>query len=267
MLGGYNRLKLSEEFGYQPGMIKTRTVCNWVFFIFVSLICSVTIIANPTLPSLFSDHVVLQRGREIPVWGWADAGEKIVVTLGTDARKTIVGPDGRWRVRLPPRDAGGPFRLVIVGKSTVVVRDVMIGEVWVASGQSNMDFTLARAQNAAEVLPKANSPPALSIATEARISSPSPLGSPTVFNFFLPGYQSPGEISDSNLLVSPELQIFNESTVAAMANDLTARICQVLGEGTPRPYDFWACAKSFLPKRDCWHLEGTSMALRASSSG
>lgn len=139
-------------------MIKTRTVCNWAFFIFVSLICSVTVTANPTLPSLFSDHVVLQRGREIPVWGWADAGEKIVVTLGTDVRETIAGSDGSWRVRLPARDAGGPFRLMIAGKSTVVVRDVMIGEVWVASGQSNMDFTLARAQNAAEVLPKANLP-------------------------------------------------------------------------------------------------------------
>ncbi|HEY0380545.1 MAG TPA: sialate O-acetylesterase [Pyrinomonadaceae bacterium] len=114
--------------------------------------------ANPRLPGLFSDHAVLQRGREIPVWGWADAGEKIVVTLGADTREAVAGPDGRWRLRLPARDSGGPFTMLVAGKMTVVVRDVMIGEVWVASGQSNMDFTLDRAQNAAEELPKANSP-------------------------------------------------------------------------------------------------------------
>jgi sialate O-acetylesterase len=125
---------------------------------FAALGSSVTVMANPRLPGLFSDHVVLQGGREIPVWGWAEAGEKITVTLGADVRETSAGPDGRWSVRLPARSPGGPFQLVVAGQRTLVVRDVMIGEVWVASGQSNMDFALARARNATEELAHANSP-------------------------------------------------------------------------------------------------------------
>lgn len=133
-------------------------VCRRVLLILTALGCSVSVEADPTLPRLFSDHAVLQRGREIPVWGRADAGEKIVVTLGPDTRETAADREGRWMVKLPAREAGGPFSLVVAGKSRLVVRDVMIGEVWVASGQSNMDFELARAGNAVEVLPKANSP-------------------------------------------------------------------------------------------------------------
>jgi sialate O-acetylesterase len=150
--------RFREAAEYQTRMIKRLTVCDWVLLIFVALGSCLAVRANPRLPGLFSDHVVLQRGREIPVWGSADAGEKIVVTLGADMREAVAGSDGRWSVRLPARDSGGPFTMQVAGKRTLLVRDVMIGEVWVASGQSNMDFTLARAQNAAAELPKANSP-------------------------------------------------------------------------------------------------------------
>lgn len=138
-------------------LIETQTVCRWLL-IFMIFGCSMTVMANPTLPHLFSDHVVLQRGRQIPVWGWADKGEKISVKLDADVRETIAGADGRWSVRFAAREPGGPFIMSVIGKTALIVRDVMIGEVWLASGQSNMDFVLARAQNAAEVLPKANSP-------------------------------------------------------------------------------------------------------------
>src|SRR5438045_675977 len=84
---------------------------NWALLVFVTLSCSIAVRANPSLPRLFSDHVVLERGCEIPVWGLADAGERIVVTLGTDVRETTAGSDGHWSVRLPARDSGGPFRL------------------------------------------------------------------------------------------------------------------------------------------------------------
>jgi len=112
------------------------------------LVAVPTLRADPRLAALFSDHMVLQRGRSIPVWGLADAGEEITVTLHGAVRQARAGAGGRWRVDLPAQDAGGPFTLTVAGKSTLRVRDVLVGEVWVASGQSNMTLELARASRA-----------------------------------------------------------------------------------------------------------------------
>jgi sialate O-acetylesterase len=112
--------------------------------------------ANPTLPSLISDHVVFQQGRKIHVWGAADPGEKIIVSLSQNKAQTLADPGGYWSVDLPPMQAGGPFRLKVTGNTTVVIEDVLIGEVWIASGQSNMTFALADSASAAEDLPRAD---------------------------------------------------------------------------------------------------------------
>jgi len=101
--------------------------------------------AEPVLPHLFSDHMVIQRETEIRIWGWADAGEKISVSLGIGSGQTTADSNGHWRVNLPPMRAGGPFALTVQGKKTKVFRDVMLGEVWVASGQSNMTYALSGA--------------------------------------------------------------------------------------------------------------------------
>jgi sialate O-acetylesterase len=114
--------------------------------------------ADPLLPHLFSDHMVLQRDMDIRVWGWADPGEKIAVTLAQSRRETVSGADGRWEVTLPPMAAGGPYVLTVNGKKMVEIKDVMVGEVWVASGQSNMTFPLSGAANAAEALATAEKP-------------------------------------------------------------------------------------------------------------
>jgi sialate O-acetylesterase len=115
--------------------------------------------ADPVLPHLLTDHMVLQRDREIHIWGKADPGEKITVTL---AQKTAASSDtdasGKWSVHLPSMTAGGPFTLAVVGKKTVLVKDVMIGEVWIASGQSNMAFVLSDSLGATEEIPKADYP-------------------------------------------------------------------------------------------------------------
>jgi sialate O-acetylesterase len=95
---------------------------------------------------LFSDHMVLQRGREVPVWGTADPGERVTVTLGRQERAATAGPDGQWTVRLAELEAGGPFELKVAGQNTITVEDVLVGEVWFCSGQSNMDFTVARTE-------------------------------------------------------------------------------------------------------------------------
>jgi sialate O-acetylesterase len=108
------------------------------------------------LPHLFSDHMVLQRDSEVRVWGWADPGEKISVSLAGQTKESSADGGGHWKVVLPAMPAGGPFVLRVRGKKTLVYRDVMFGEVWVASGQSNMTFALSGATGAAEEIPKAN---------------------------------------------------------------------------------------------------------------
>ncbi len=116
-------------------------------------------LADPALPHLFSDHMVLQRDREISVWGWAEAGEHIVVTLNANAREAVANAKGEWSVKLPAMHAGGPFTLTVQGKrKTIVIADVMIGEVWVASGQSNMTFALESTENGASEVANADEP-------------------------------------------------------------------------------------------------------------
>jgi len=95
---------------------------------------------------------------KIAVWGWAEPGEQISVMLGAGARTAIAGKDGRWKVSLPAMRAGGPFELVVRGKKTIAFKDVLIGEVWVASGQSNMTYALSGATGAEQEIPKANYP-------------------------------------------------------------------------------------------------------------
>jgi len=97
--------------------------------------------------SLFSDHAVLQSGMAVPVWGTANPGEKVTVTLHGVSASTTTGADGRWRVRLKKLKAGGPYEMTIAGKNTVTVKDVLVGEVWLGSGQSNMVFTVSKKSN------------------------------------------------------------------------------------------------------------------------
>ena len=111
------------------------------------LLCALTfgtgLHADVTPHGLFCDHAVLQRDMPIPVWGQAAPGETVTVCLANNIVKTTVAAtDGRWSVSLPAQPAGGPFSLVLEGKNRVEVTDVWIGDVWVCSGQSNMEFPL-----------------------------------------------------------------------------------------------------------------------------
>ena len=114
--------------------------------------------ADPLLPTLFSDHMVFEQWREIHVWGKADPGESITASLGAERASATTDARGNWSIDLPPRRAGGPFTLSIRGKREIRFKDVMIGEVWIASGQSNMAFQLSGAQGAAAEIPNANHP-------------------------------------------------------------------------------------------------------------
>ena len=101
--------------------------------------------ADLWLPSIFSDHLVLQREMPIPVWGTAVPGAEVKATLAGQSAVAKAGEDGRWKIELPKLAAGGPYQLeVSTGTATRLYQDVLVGEVWLCSGQSNMDFTLAK---------------------------------------------------------------------------------------------------------------------------
>lgn len=121
--------------------------------------------AKIKLASPFQDHMVLQRDMKVPIWGTAAVGEKITVKMGAQTHSVLAGKDGKWILKLDPLKAGGPFILKVNGTNELLVEDVYVGEVWLCSGQSNMDFTVARedrywcgVNNEAEEVANANAP-------------------------------------------------------------------------------------------------------------
>ncbi|HZV36083.1 MAG TPA: sialate O-acetylesterase, partial [Verrucomicrobiae bacterium] len=97
--------------------------------------------ADVRLPNLFSDNMVLQQGMKVTVWGWADDGEEVTVSFRGQKAKTVAR-DGKWMVHLHKLKAGGPDTLTVSGKNSITLNNVLVGEVWVCSGQSNMEFPL-----------------------------------------------------------------------------------------------------------------------------
>jgi len=119
---------------------------------------SYAIHAEVRLPQLFSDNMVLQRNAPIPIWGWAFPGEKVTVSLNQQVKTAKSGKDGRWRLQLDAEAAGGPYELEVKGQNDLLIKNVLVGEVWVCSGQSNMEFALRNVQNHAEEIKAANYP-------------------------------------------------------------------------------------------------------------
>jgi sialate O-acetylesterase len=100
--------------------------------------------AEPALPAFFSDHAVLQRDKPLPIWGTADPGEAIVVSLGSEKATTTTAADGRWKVTLPAQPLSkDPLVLTVKGKTTVTRQDILLGDVWLCSGQSNMSMPMS----------------------------------------------------------------------------------------------------------------------------
>jgi sialate O-acetylesterase len=114
--------------------------------------------AEVKLPSLFAPHMVLQRDMPVAVWGWADAGEKVTVTLGEQTKTATADADGKWSLKLDALKAGGPLALRVAGKNVIEIDDVLVGEVWLCSGQSNMAMTVGSSNNADQEKAAANWP-------------------------------------------------------------------------------------------------------------
>lgn len=114
--------------------------------------------AEVKLPAVLTDHMVVQRDVPVLIWGWDDAGSEVTVSLGDQIAKAKAGDDGRWQVALPAQKAGGPHEIKIKGSSEVTLSDVLVGEVWLCSGQSNMEWTVSNSNNPQEEIAAANHP-------------------------------------------------------------------------------------------------------------
>lgn len=114
------------------------------------LMFSVSMVAlgDVRLPSIIGEGMVLQRHAEIRIWGWADPQEKVEVILGENTAHAITNPQGRWNLVLPAMEAGGPFNMIVRGKNTIELNNIMVGEVWICSGQSNMDVPVSVVKDA-----------------------------------------------------------------------------------------------------------------------
>jgi len=124
--------------------------------VIVSLLLITSLVyADVRLPAVFSSNMVLQREKEIAVWGWANPGEKVSVEFKGMSESVVAGSDGKWMVKLDACQAGGPFEMTVKDNNTVTFKNVMVGEVWVCSGQSNMEFPLERSQGAREEIKNA----------------------------------------------------------------------------------------------------------------
>lgn len=124
----------------------------------LSLFFSAQLRADVTVPPVFSDHAVLQHGVAVPVWGTAAPGEKVTVTYLAQKQETTADAAGKWRVKLEPLAPLQNGELVIAGTNTLTIKDVLTGEVWVCSGQSNMAMTVKSSANSRLEIPAADHP-------------------------------------------------------------------------------------------------------------
>lgn len=121
---------------YTTSILRTSTLI-------LGLACAVVLRAEIVLPAIFSDHMVLQRAAKVPIWGQAFPGEGVIVTIDGQTVKATADGEGRWKAVLNLQTSGpGPFEMQVEGRNVIRIADVVVGEVWLASGQSNMEFKL-----------------------------------------------------------------------------------------------------------------------------
>ncbi|HEY3627982.1 MAG TPA: sialate O-acetylesterase [Terracidiphilus sp.] len=135
---------------------------NWRLLLLAGLFSSTISSAQVTLPKIISDHMVIQRDLPVHVWGRATPGEQVSVIFRDETRVVTANGLGRWNAYLKPGSAGGPFEMTVKASNgnapSIVIHDVLVGDLWVASGQSNMEFEMRKASTAATDLPNAGNP-------------------------------------------------------------------------------------------------------------
>lgn len=115
-------------------------------------------LADVKLPAIFSDNMILQRSEKTPIFGTADKGEKVTVTIGQVSGQATAGDDGQWKLFLNTSDVKEAGDVKVAGNNSIIIHNVLLGEVWIASGQSNMEMTVDGVKNAAQEKTEANNP-------------------------------------------------------------------------------------------------------------
>ncbi len=114
--------------------------------------------AAVTLPAVIGDNMVMQRDTTVNIWGWADPGERVTVSFAGSKGSAVAGSDSSWSVSLDPVPAGGPYEMTVQGKNTVTVYDILVGDVWICSGQSNMHWPVKFSADPEREIAAANHP-------------------------------------------------------------------------------------------------------------
>ena len=125
--------------------VSIRAVALVILLLIVG--CEIPAHAEVTLPSLLADHMVIQRGLPVHVWGMATPGETLTATFRDESRSATADQLGRWSLYFSPSGAGGPFQMTIQASNKITLDDILVGDVWVASGQSNMEFPMTQLAN------------------------------------------------------------------------------------------------------------------------
>ena len=139
---------------------KTRSIAAVTVSISIAVLASARpAAADVRLPHIFAEHMVVQRDMPIAIWGFADLGERVTVKLGPNQATAKADTAlGNWLVKLPPMSAGGPYRMTVTAENTIELTDILVGEVWLCSGQSNMQMRVKDSKNAAAEIAAADYP-------------------------------------------------------------------------------------------------------------
>lgn len=147
--------------------MKTKSI----LLVLLIFLMSVQIQAQVSLPAIFADNMVLQRNVEIPIWGTANANEHIEIRFNKQIKKTKADKTGKWFVKLDHEIAGGPFNLLVIGKSSIELKNILVGEVWLCTGQSNMEWSVAQSDNAKIEMATADNPMIRHIKIDKEVNS------------------------------------------------------------------------------------------------
>jgi sialate O-acetylesterase len=150
-----------RDFAYQFIFKIMRHKSCWIFLLVLVGLITATAADNASLPfvsPMFGDNMVLQRGKPNTIWGWSKPGDVVRVKIAGHSAKTVTGADGRWQVQIQPPEPGGPYTIKIDGPKTVELHEVLVGDVWLCGGQSNMELGLARTRNGTNEINSANHP-------------------------------------------------------------------------------------------------------------
>lgn len=144
---------MSKRFGFNQSMVL-------IFSIVLLFVTAGASFADIRLPAIIGDNMVLQQDKKITIWGWADPGEEVVVGVSWHNMKWAVtaARNGKWIYKMNPPEAGGPYEMTLSGKNTITIKNILVGEVWVCSGQSNMQMAVRSSNNATEEIAAANYP-------------------------------------------------------------------------------------------------------------